>query len=545
MRKFDPIGLTRTALTVSDPEKLISYCRVLTLLFSITAIYLDPTQPAKFRSEVQIVLALYTSAALLFLLLPPKRPFNSLIHLPVHILDAAVLGSLAFLTNELASPFFSCLPFVLVSMTIRWGLFGALAGALLLEITLLIVGIPDILDGDSELNVLIMRTSYFMVSGMMLAYFGAYRESNHARLAMLANWQTHFTGKDKRGWIASLCRHAADVMGSRKLLIFWRDQDEPQGHVAILADGGLQQFQIDDANLWDQFDRSLGSDKRADRVRETDQRDHAAIAPLLPPALERSFADTKHGYLAPFSSIEFRGALWVFEPGCRPEDATMLAEIIARRISAELERVDLMEKLSLGIRAEERSRFARDMHDSVLQDLTAASLKLRAASAAASAPQLRDAEGLLTHIQRRIRIFIEEQGVGAQESMVYPSKILRAHLVDLERQWGIDANLDWEEDERPVPMSLVFELQKLLSEATANAVRHGEAGKITVKARQTDCKVELQVSNNGRPLDRRVAPEGSQSLKSRIVELGGRLTILDRKRGLHMIIAIPTGAPAA
>lgn len=542
MPRSDLLNLSRIKLAVSDPEKLIGYCRVVTLIFSITAIYLDPTQPARFRSEAQLLLAFYLSAALLLLIFPVQRPVNSLLHLPVHVLDAAVLGWLAFLTNELTSPFFSFLPFVLISMTVRWGLLGAFAGAIILEITLLIIGVPDILDGESELNVLIMRAAYFFVAALMLGYFGAYRESNQRRLATLANWNTDFAGQERRDWIGSLFRHAAEVIGSRKLLVFWRHQDLPQGYLALLDDGSLTQFPIHDAKLLDDFEQSIESDDSSANARTTGSLDKSVIELLVQLDVKNPFVPVQHGYAAPFSSVGFRGYLWIFEPGCRPEDALMLSGIIARRISSELERIDLMEKLSANIRAEERSHLARDMHDSVLQDLTAASLKLRAASVVAPTvgSQIKEAEALLTQIQTRVRIFVEGPYDSAKNAIVAPSRLLRAHVYDLERQWGIDVNLNWTGEERPLPFGLVSGIQKLVSEATANAVRHGGADRMSVSTNQHEDKIELRISNNGAPLDRRVAPEGSRSLRTRAAELGSSMTILDSPSGFHMVFVIPT-----
>src|SRR3546814_16581946 len=88
----------------------------------------------------------------------------------------SVLGCLAVLTDELASPFFSFLPFVLLVTTMRWGLGGAILGAVVLETVLFAVGLPDLQDGESELNIFVTRSAYFAVAATMLGYFGAYRE---------------------------------------------------------------------------------------------------------------------------------------------------------------------------------------------------------------------------------------------------------------------------------------------------------------------------------------------------------------------------------
>lgn len=102
----------------------------------------------------------------------------------------------------------------------------------MLEMVLFAVGIPDILDGESELNVLIIRAAYFLVCAVMLGYFGAYRESSRERLARLASWPMDAGFGDRRGWLSELCRHAATVTGCESLILIWREQDEPTGFIA-------------------------------------------------------------------------------------------------------------------------------------------------------------------------------------------------------------------------------------------------------------------------------------------------------------------------
>ena len=127
-----PMRIGRSArklLLASDPEALINIGRLVTALFAVLAIYLDPTDPASFLVQSQVVLGLYMVLSLLLVVFPLRKPLDSPVHFLVHIIDAIILGCLAFLTDELTSPFFSFLPFILLAMTLRWGLRGAVMGA--------------------------------------------------------------------------------------------------------------------------------------------------------------------------------------------------------------------------------------------------------------------------------------------------------------------------------------------------------------------------------------------------------------------------------
>lgn len=113
-----PMRIGRSAsniLLASNPEALISLGRLVTALFAVLAVYLDPTQPAPFLVKSQVTLGLYVVFSLLLVIFPVRKSLDSPVHLGVHFIDVAILGFLTFLTNELSSPFFPsrrlyCLP---------------------------------------------------------------------------------------------------------------------------------------------------------------------------------------------------------------------------------------------------------------------------------------------------------------------------------------------------------------------------------------------------------------------------------------------------
>src|SRR3546814_9111394 len=88
------------------------------------------------------------------------------------------------------------------------------------------------------------------------------------------------------------------------------------------------------------------------------------------------------------------------------------SDLIAARLGSELERLALMQQAAETARSQERVRLARDLHDSILQDLTAANLKLK--MIANTAPddvklQLGSVNMLVFDQQRRIRKFVEDR----------------------------------------------------------------------------------------------------------------------------------------
>ncbi len=531
----------RGRLLTADPQRLINYGRIITAAFAIIAIYLDPTQPAQYRDQAQYVLMLYAVLALIIPILPLRLSFDSPVHFVFHLMDTLVLAWLAFLTNELTSPFFSFVPFTLLAMTMRWGFRGTILGALMVETMLLAIGVPDILDGVSELNFLIIRATYFLLSATMLGYFGAYRESSRARLTRLANWSIDPIAGDRKAWLANLCNHAADVMGCRELLVIWRDQDRPVGGFVDWRDGDLRVVECDDAGLLQKLDDRWLADMAGGRAREFRVADAevltGAMASLsLPQPQPENFA-----VCAGYSGIRFFGSICVIDPDCRPEDALGLTEIIAKRIGAELERLDFIVRSVDVARVEERGRLARDLHDSVLQDLTAASLKLRTLSSSVdgAAPQLRDLETIVVEQQRRIRRFVEEQRDETADAQIDVCSQIRRQTELLEQKWGVSLSFGWQGPYVQLASGLVDEIMQLISEATSNAVRHGRATAIGVQVKMLFGRLEMDVIDNGRGLDWNVPQPGSASLRARVTKLGGAMSVEPHAPGLKVKMIIP------
>lgn len=549
IKKRGVLEQTRNALLITDPEKLINCGRMVTAGFAIIAIHLDPTQPSFFQAESRHLLAFYALLSTFLLVFPLRRPVASPAHLIVHLIDIAVLGWLAFLTNELTSPFFSFLPFTLMAMTVRWGLRGAIAGALLLEVILLAVGIPDILDGESELNFLIMRATYFLVAATMLGYFGAYREGNQVRLTHLANWPLDSTVIDKSGWLKRLCSHATEVIGCDTLIVVWRDQDQPVGSVVEWSRGVLRVTDlIDDAkgrDRWQGIDGTVLATTPGGGARLLEPNERDQIAKGFSPFVATDTSHVTMGVLAGFSGLRFRGAVYVIDPDCRSEDAILLSEIIATRIGSEIERLDLITRVADAARVEERGRLARDLHDSILQDLTATALKLRSVSISATeaAPKLREIETLVIEQQRRIRRFVEDQRDGGIETPVDMCADLQRHAEILEMKWGVTIAFDWNGPRITPGRSFVEEIVQLVSEATANAVRHGAASTLAIGVRIFRESLQVDVIDNGSGLATGCDPTGSLSLRDRLTQLGGTMTMFEAVRGLEVNMFIPVRNP--
>jgi signal transduction histidine kinase len=507
----------------ADPERLISTGRLVSALFASLAIYLDPTRPARSLDEVHLVLGAYVAFSLSLTLFPTRKPVNHPIHLLIHGADVLALATLVYLTDELDSPFFPFVPYILLATTMRWGMRGAVLGAIAMEIMMIAVGWQDLIDGDSELNLVIMRSAYFLVAAVMLGYFGAYRARSSQRFAQLASWSAAPATMEDDVWLHDLMDHASRLLGASWLLLIWNDGYETCPHAAMLGSEGL---------------------RRADLpvLADLDGKGDREILNVLARTTGWPLSDSDNMCAAPFAGMRNAGRLYVFDAHYRHEDAASLASITALRIGHELERFALTRAIAESARDQERIRLARDLHDSVLQDLTAATLKLKAATTTAP-PALRQSfqavSALLTAQQRRIRLFVEDSR--KQPDIHYLSASLSHKVMELSDQWGCDIDLTVTPPDMVVPAIIHRELAQLLSEATANAVRHGGATRLEVELCRIDHGLSLCIADNGggiAPGDG-CDPLAPRSVRARVDDLNGSLAITRYTPGLALRIEIP------
>lgn len=427
-------------------------------------------------------------------------------------------------------------------MTMRWGLKGAAFGASILLVVQLIVGLPDLRDGESELNLFIMRSTYFVFSAVILGYFGAYRERSRQRLAKLAEWPFDAIANDCLSWLGLLFRHASRVLDGSRLFVVWRDQEDDAGCVAYWAADCLKLVDVQNADFW----------RRHDLQRPRNE-DDAAVSPRAEEELIDLIADLpefagvagepiRRISAASFSSVRYRGRVFVINSPGRPDEGSALTQIIATRLGSELERLALIQQTTEAARSEERVRLACDLHDSVLQDLTAARLKLKLAGEAAGNDwkrQLDDVSSLILEQQRRVRQFVENNRAVGSPAIISLEHTLRGFAGLLSQQWNCQIEVSIRPLELAVPTWMVHEIKQLMSEAAANAVCHGHATQLRMSISQTEFGLQVEFIDDGLGMPSGTTYPRPSSLSARVGKLGGDLTVYRTTPGIRIQIDLP------
>ena len=181
---------------------------------------------------------------------------------------------------------------------------------------------------------------------------------------------------------------------------------------------------------------------------------------------------------------------------------------------------------------EARNRFARDLHDSVKQQVFATSFQVAAAraliesDAQAAESHLAQADELVRQAQKELNVLIGEMRPAALEG-----KGLAGALRDYVRGWSQSAEIPAEvhvRGEREVPLQVEQALFRVVQEALANVARHSGAKRAEVDLIYTAATLTLRVSDDGRgfdPADDRDQGFGLQSMRERMEGLGGRVSV--------------------
>ncbi|NEK86652.1 sensor histidine kinase [Blastococcus saxobsidens] len=200
------------------------------------------------------------------------------------------------------------------------------------------------------------------------------------------------------------------------------------------------------------------------------------------------------------------------------------------------------EELARSAVAEERMRFARDLHDLLGHSLSLIALKSELAGRLAdrdpqrARQEMADVEAAARRALAEVRDAVSGyRQVSLAQSLAEARSALSAA--------GISLKVPAPGEQLPGPVDAV--LGWVVREATTNVLRHSDARSVTVSFSAGETGVELSVSDDGRGGD---APAGAglSGLAERVAAVGGRLEHGPADgRGFRLTAAVPLAGPVA
>lgn len=197
--------------------------------------------------------------------------------------------------------------------------------------------------------------------------------------------------------------------------------------------------------------------------------------------------------------------------------------------------------------SQERNRLARELHDSVSQQLFAASMMMSAInetrqveSENREAKQLKMVEEMIHQSQLEMRALLLHlrpvplKGKTLQEG-------IEELLVELSQK--VTMEIGWKVEEFPLDKGVEDHLFRILQESVSNILRHSKAKELEVLLIQRDHFIIMRVVDDGIGFDVEESKAGSyglQNMYERAVEIGGTCKIISVKnKGTRLEVKVP------
>ena len=195
----------------------------------------------------------------------------------------------------------------------------------------------------------------------------------------------------------------------------------------------------------------------------------------------------------------------------------------------------------------ERKRIARDLHDTVSQELFAAHMILSGVSQQAlkldrekMQTHLQSVAAILETAQKDLRVLLLHlRPVELEEkSLVEGIQILLKELEDKS-----DLKVSFKQNVSKLPKKIEEHIFRILQELISNTLRHAQASCLDVYLYQTDVELQLKVVDNGIGFQLGSLDDlsyGLRNIKERVEDMAGTVQLLTApKQGLAVDIRIP------
>jgi signal transduction histidine kinase len=522
---------------------------MLAFLF-LLSIWLDPSHPARMAAQTYGLLLLYMALALALAAVTWRNWWlDARLAIPAHFMDMAVFTGIVFSTNIYTSPFFLFFILPLLAAAIRWGwrATGLTASALILlylAAGLLVAGAETF-----QVQRFIIRSGNLLFLSALLIWFGIHQR--FAQLFFHVDDTDAGFGRDEEplGQALRMAMQVAEAPAGALLI----RSESPEGCTGPAIIAGEMRFvslagpMIGDSTfgqlLFDMGnDRALGERGRG-RFRFAHASDTLFVEGL------RRLAATE-GLVAEVRSGTREGWLVLWGIADLSSDYLAFSRELGRAVGAMLDRDALLSAIEEGAAVRARLSLARDVHDSVVQFLAGAAFRIEAImrasrSGEAVEPDLAELKRLLVAEQGEIRGFISALRKERELDLAEAVEELRALATRLSQQWSVACRIDSTADGAAIPIRLQLDLQQLLREAVANAVRHGGADRIDVGIGLDDGQLRLEVTDNGSGFPQDSAPVEPWSLKERVDRAHGSLALSSKPGCTNVVIRLPLSGGGA
>jgi signal transduction histidine kinase len=528
--------------------RVIALGRVMLASLFLLSIALDDSQPALDPARTYAMLLVYLLFALALATATWRNWWlDARLAAPAHVFDMVVFTGIVFSTNGYTSPFFLFFILPLLSAAIRWSWRETMITATALILLYLTAGLLVAGIHAFELERFIVRSGHLLILSAVLIWFGVHQQFSRIFFNVDEIEREMNREEDPLRQALTLAMEAAGAKSGALLLAGQRNRKVAGLRV---SDGVARPLKFDRPFLSRAATVVLFR-LRGDRAltRRRNSWYHFAPASRLLDVDALRDLGAREGFVA---EVRFRrdlGRLILWDMAELSVDFLDLGADLGRAAGVVIDREALVSAMEEGAAAKTRLSLARDVHDSVLQFLAGAAFRVEAiirgsAPGTQSEADLKELKRLLIEEQGEIRTLVSALRRDREFELAEAVEELKGLARRLEQQWSIDCQVNAGNVEASIPIQLQLDLQQLLREAVANAVRHGSASRVHVDVGVDEDRLRLEIKDNGRGFGpANGSPVEPWSLKERVARAHGSLSLRCEEGSTNLLITLPLTGP--
>jgi signal transduction histidine kinase len=403
--------------------------------------------------------------------------------------------------------------------------------------------------GSFELERFVIRSGHLVILSLLLIWFGF-----HQRATQLSIRVEDFERSlaEKQNPLARALELPMEVSRANGGALLVAPVGEEPCDGLIVQAGKQRMFNAEHAFVRDEahttFLCDLGRNRAVTRLAES-QFQFLVASDLLDMDCLRELG-IDQGLVAEVRTGTVQGWLLLWGIPDLSTDFIDLGRELGRAAGTILDRHALLEAIESGAAARTRLSLARDVHDSIVQFLAGTSFRVEAIKRAAKSgsavgDELEELKRLLLEEQGEIRGFVNALRRDRPVELAESVAELRALAKRLSQQWSVVCRISADDEPASIPIRLHFDLQQLLREAVANAVRHGGADRIDVGLAVEADRLQLSVADNGTGFPQNGAASEPWSLKERVERAHGSIRLVSEPGSTNVLISLPLAGAAA
>lgn len=531
--------------------RVIALGRVILSSLFLLSIWLDQSQPAQAPTQTYALLLFYVLFALSVAALTWRNWWlDARLAAPAHLVDMAVFTGIVFSTNGYTSPFFLFFILPLLSATIRWGWRETMLTASALVLLYLTAGLLVAGSEAFELQRFIVRSGHLLILSAILIWFGIHQQL--ARVFFGVEDLDRRLGRDEDPLVRALA-FAADAARAQSGAFLIADPDGERLSGIRTVAGRHRPLHVAQPLARENITVLL-FDVRRDRAlcRRKDGWHRFLPASRLLDVGQLRELGVDEGLITQVRTGTRSGWLILWDIADFSVDFLELGGELGRAAGAVLDHDALVSAIEQGAAARTRLSLARDVHDSVVQFLAGAAIRVEAIMRGTRTGDqtdldLKELKRLLIEEQAEIRAFVSALRHDRELELSEAVEELKTLAGRLARQWSVDCRVEASNDDASIPIRMQLDLQQLMREAVANAVRHGGASRIDVGVGVDEDRLRIEVTDNGSgflPVNGG-SPVQPWSLKERVDRAHGSLSLFSKPGCTNLVITLPLVGAAA